>query len=43
MAAYRTAARLFPGLAAPMVGLGIEYVRLSNFQLAEHMLDSAAA
>lgn len=42
MAAYRTAARLFPGLAAPLTGLGMEYARLSNFQLAAHMLDTAA-
>lgn len=41
MAAYRTAARLFPGLAAPLIGLGMEYARLSNFQLSAHMLDAA--
>ena len=42
MAAYRTAARLFPGLAAPLAGLGTEYARLNNLPLAEHMFAAAA-
>ena len=41
MAAYRTAARLFPGLAAPLAGLGTEYARLNNMPLAEHMFAAA--
>ena len=38
LAAYRTAARLFPGLHAPLVGMGMEYARMSNAPLAEQLL-----
>ena len=37
MAAYRTAARLFPGLHLPLTGMGMEYQRMNNLHLAEHM------
>ena len=37
MAAYRTAARLFPGLHLPLVGMGMEYQRMNNLHLAEQM------
>lgn len=37
MAAYRTANRLFPGLHAPLLGMGMEYSRMSNLHLAEQM------
>ena len=35
MAAYRTAARLFPGLHAPLVGMGMEFQRMNNLHLSE--------
>ena len=35
MAAYRTAHRLFPGLHAPLMGMGQEYQRMNNLGLAE--------
>lgn len=41
MAAYRAAARLFPGLHAPLVGMGTEYGKMSNLHLAEQMLMKA--
>lgn len=37
MAAYRTANRLFPGLHTPLLGMGMEYQRMNNLQLAEQM------
>lgn len=37
MAAYRTAARLFPGLYEPILGMGLEYARMNNMGLAEKM------
>lgn len=37
MAAYRTAARQFPGLHVPLVGMGMEYQRMNNLALAEQM------
>lgn len=37
MAAYRTAARLFPGLHLPLTGMGMEYQRMNNLHLAEQM------
>lgn len=41
MAAYRTAARLFPGLHLPLVGMGMEYARMNNAALAEQLLLAA--
>jgi tetratricopeptide (TPR) repeat protein len=41
MAAYRTAARLFPGLHQPYLGMGMEYQRMNNLHLAEHMFKQA--
>lgn len=41
MAAYRTAARLFPGLHLPLLGMGCEYARMNNTVLAEQLLLSA--
>lgn len=41
MAAYRSAARLFPGLHAPVLGMGMEYMALGNLSLAAHMLQAA--
>lgn len=41
MAAFRTAARLFPGLHEPLLGMGLEYSRMNNLPLAEQMLLSA--
>lgn len=38
MAAYRKAARLFPGLHSPALGMGLEYARMNNLPLAEQML-----
>ena len=38
MAAYRKAARLFPGLHTPVLGMGLEYARMNNLPLAEQML-----
>lgn len=43
MAAYRTAARLFPGLHQPYLGMGMEYQRMNNLHLAEHMFNQAYA
>ena len=43
MAAYRSAARLFPGLTAPLVGLGAEHARTANAPLAEALLARAHA
>eukprot|EP00887_Chlorella_sp_A99_P002438 scaffold10.g2438.t1 len=42
MAAYRTAARLFPGLHAPLLGMGMEYLRMNNLGLAETCFAQAA-
>lgn len=33
MAAYRTAARLFPGLHLPVLGMGMEYSAMNNLQV----------
>ena len=41
MAAYRTAARRFPGLHQPLVGMGMEYARMNNLLLSEQMLHAA--
>jgi tetratricopeptide (TPR) repeat protein len=41
MSAYRTAARLFPGLHAPLLGSGREYLRMGNLPLAEQALRAA--
>eukprot|EP00891_Asterochloris_glomerata_P009640 jgi/Astpho2/9640/e_gw1.00146.47.1_t len=41
MAAYRTAARLFPGLHLPLVGMGMEYQRMNNLHLAEQLFEQA--
>ncbi len=38
MSAYRTAARLFPGLHHPHLGLGAEYCATANLPLAERAL-----
>lgn len=38
MSAYRTAARLFPGLHLPFVGIGMEHLRTSNLVLADQNL-----
>ena len=38
MAAFRTAARLFPGLHVPLLGMGLEYIRMNNLLLAEQTL-----
>lgn len=38
MSAYRTAARLFPGLHTPHLGLGAEYCAMANLPLAERAL-----
>jgi tetratricopeptide (TPR) repeat protein len=38
MAAFRTASRLFPGLHIPLLGMGLEYIRMNNLSLAEQML-----
>ena len=37
MAAYRTAARLFPGLHEPILGMSLEYSKMNNMTLAEKM------
>ena len=42
MAAYRTAARQFPGLHVPLVGMGMEYQRMNNLALAEQMFMQAS-
>lgn len=41
MAAYRTAARLFPGLHEPILGMSLEYSRMNNMALAEKMCKMA--
>lgn len=41
LAAYRSAARLFPGLDAPLLGMGLEYAKMNNIPLAEQILLSA--
>ena len=43
LAAYRTAARLFPGLHEPVLGMGREYQHMNNHMLAEQMLLQARA
>eukprot|EP00191_Tetraselmis_sp_GSL018_P013716 CAMPEP_0177591846 /NCGR_PEP_ID=MMETSP0419_2-20121207/8229_1 /TAXON_ID=582737 /ORGANISM="Tetraselmis sp., Strain GSL018" /LENGTH=478 /DNA_ID=CAMNT_0019082643 /DNA_START=732 /DNA_END=2168 /DNA_ORIENTATION=+ len=43
MSAYRTAARLFPGLHQPILGIGMEYFRMSNLGLAKEMFVQAMA
>lgn len=43
MAAYRTAARLFPGLHDPLLGMGCEYARMNSTALAQQLLRSAHA
>jgi anaphase-promoting complex subunit 6 len=42
MAAYRTAARLFPGLQGPVLGMGMEYSRMNNLGLAAQMFNQAS-
>ncbi|GBF89495.1 anaphase-promoting complex subunit 6 [Raphidocelis subcapitata] len=41
LAAYRTAARLFPGLHTPVLGMGMEYSRMNNLGLAERLFHAA--
>ncbi len=41
LAAYRTAARLFPGAAAPLLCVGCEYARAANWALARQFLGMA--
>ncbi len=41
LAAYRTAARLFPGTPAPMLWVGVEYARAANWALARQFLTAA--
>lgn len=41
LAAFRTASRLFPGLHSPVLGMGLEYMRMNNLPLAEQMLREA--
>ncbi|XP_077227444.1 anaphase promoting complex 6 isoform X2 [Tasmannia lanceolata] len=41
MAAFRTAARLFPGCHLPTLYVGMEYMRTHNFKLAEQFLMQA--
>lgn len=41
MAAYRTAARRFPGLHGPLLGMGLEYSRMNNLPLAQRLLEQA--
>lgn len=43
MAAYRTAARLFPGLHLPLLGMGMEYQRMNNLALAEQLFKQGHA
>ena len=43
MAAYRTAERLFSGLHLPLLGMGMEYHRMSNLPLAEQLFRQAHA
>jgi anaphase-promoting complex subunit 6 len=42
LAAYRSAARLFPGLHTPLLGMGCAYQRMNNLQLAERCLLQAS-
>ena len=42
MAAYRTAARLFPGCHIPLLCIGIEYQRTNNLGLAQRFLTRAS-
>jgi hypothetical protein len=37
LAAYRTAARLFPGLHQPVLGMGRENRHMNSYMLAEQM------
>jgi len=41
MAAFRTAARLFPGCHLPTLYMGMQYVRMHNFKLAEQFFTQA--
>uniref|UniRef100_A0ACD5XIL1 Uncharacterized protein n=1 Tax=Avena sativa TaxID=4498 RepID=A0ACD5XIL1_AVESA len=41
MAAFRTAARLFPGCHLPTLYMGMQYVRMHNFKLAEQVTEVA--
>jgi anaphase-promoting complex subunit 6 len=41
MAAYRSAARLFPGLHQPLLGMAMEYARMNNLPLAEQLAQQA--
>ena len=41
MAAYRAAARRFPGLHQPLLGIGMEYARMNNLNLALQCLQNA--
>ncbi|KAE8789356.1 anaphase-promoting complex subunit 6 [Hordeum vulgare] len=41
MAAFRTAARLFPGCHLPALYMGMQYVRMHNFKLAEQFFMQA--
>lgn len=43
MAAYRTAARLLPGLHTPLMGMGMEYHRMNNLALAEQLFKQGHA
>ena len=43
MAAYRTAARLFPGLPQPVLGMALEYARMNNLGLAQKLCSMAYA
>jgi tetratricopeptide (TPR) repeat protein len=42
LAAYRTAARLFPGTPAPLLWVGVEYGRAANWPLARQFLQMAS-
>uniref|UniRef100_A0A0E0NS52 Uncharacterized protein n=1 Tax=Oryza rufipogon TaxID=4529 RepID=A0A0E0NS52_ORYRU len=41
MAAFRTAARLFPGCHLPTLYMGMQYLRMHNFKLAEQFFTQA--
>uniref|UniRef100_A0A383WBY8 Uncharacterized protein n=1 Tax=Tetradesmus obliquus TaxID=3088 RepID=A0A383WBY8_TETOB len=43
LAAYRTAARLFPGLHTPLLGMGCAYQRMNNLHLCERCFLQAHA
>jgi anaphase-promoting complex subunit 6 len=43
LAAYRTAARLFPGLHTPLLGMGCAYQRMNNLGLCERCFLQAHA